>query len=502
VTLTPFDRTREITVAVPVPLEPSVTVPVPRPGAAPPTERGIVDRILAKVVELTTATVGALAWRGQILKGRFFPSTASFSVGEVVLAKRIGHSSEWAVAKRVVGELVFYGIPTIRDSNGANQAELWVFDGTTHTLVYTTTEGIGPYVMCHITCIWYQPGFNYVYFAVNTDSYDDDTGFETESNELYKCNLSTYAVTALGVRASFDTLDDPWNDAVWAPPVLEAAQFQGNIYLAQMGTTFWDSTPDWIYLPPRVYKFDPVAETVVRVFIQPDWARFGYNRVVPSLAVYGVDTEILYADNGASWSTTSGKIYSSVDGAAWGVKTDLGDTDGTFNMMTDRTTGHVWIIHAEDADAYEYWLMEYDGVSFTNIVDAFPVYVPGQFGATFSGSTRLYLWGIANYFAAGGNIGVWRNDGTGWVADPMQPAMAGWGYSNARMNIASLGGQPLVLSTTLIQFGIGDFRLVLWQRADLGWTIIQTWANRSANNIWDVDGAICRVAGLPMRHEQ
>ncbi len=314
-TLLPFDRNLEATVVLPPLGELTVGIPVPPPALLlrPKRER-IVDRILCKVVHLATASTGSVAWRGQTLKARFFPGTSYFTVGEVCLAKRIGHSTEWAISKRVSLDLLWF---TPGSPHPHTHGELWVYDGSACARVWSAPNNYE-----EISCLFWCRQNSTLYMA----TYCMDDWYA----RIYRVDVST----------GTPTLVDSWNDSLGDPfncePVCDAAEFGNYIYL-HCGGFYGDPVAE-------VRRFDLTTELSTPVY---SYSGAGsYAAYVGGIAVDPIANQLVASSGYQVWRSPSGDVGS------WVLDQDIALSFGVYDcpgLVTNRGDDDLVYSGADDA---------------------------------------------------------------------------------------------------------------------------------------------------------
>ena len=123
-------------------------------------------------------------------------------VGDFILSRFVQGAQQLFLPQAPLVESLYYGIPKQTISSN-HEAELWEYDGVSHTLVYTTSVTAGsPNISAWITCAFYVPRNGFVYFLVYKEDFSSN---DIETNYMYKLNPTTGIVTSISVTIPSDT---------------------------------------------------------------------------------------------------------------------------------------------------------------------------------------------------------------------------------------------------------------------------------------------------------
>jgi len=267
--------------------------------------KGAPDRILAVVKELIGTHELLAVYRGQYIQLSAFPDNAGFGVDEVVVATRLPYSTQYWTKYHPQG---LYLAPGGQDNwweDHYGQGMIYKLVGDVWQLLATfgrdaNLDPDGFSDAGYVSCMFWDATLKKLYaIPWYQDWVDDWAAPNPQPYDLYEVNTQTGVVTGLGHSAVMRPVDE--FPGYWSNPLCycqQAAKFGNYWFITGVRQEEYVAWPGFYYERAVLYKFDPVANTMVMIDAEPiDHETSTYN---PGVATDGTTLYWWFIDDDAA----------------------------------------------------------------------------------------------------------------------------------------------------------------------------------------------------------
>ncbi len=309
-------------------------------------------------------------WHGQTFECRALPDTTYLTVGSAAFCHVLPGTSELvAVWPPRQGQMMFIS-PGYCDNGAYWSSQLWKFDGTTFTQVWTAPMG------CEITALGYSSATGLLYIAVYGKWADEP---DYALNFIYTANPSTIDTVAPTRIQTYTSGDPAGYGDDYGDPCTQMCEWNGYMYFAH--TAYWEYYSWVARLNLSTGDFD--ANVV--------WNE-DYNGGSGGLGISG----------GKIWWSSGDMLYNSADGVSWTEQADFHDPAynwwGTAGYVTDPVNDDIYF-------GWGHYSWGSTGVGISKIHEgALPeviweladadseAHIPNQLTISYNGNSPEYVW--------------------------------------------------------------------------------------------------------------